>query len=103
MSQVAASNPEEYEGASGGNLSLGLKNPYLSASDWGWQIDPTGLRNALDRLYDRYQMPLFVVENGLEHLIQLKKTDQFMILIESIILEIILKLWMQLLMKMVLT
>lgn len=65
MSQVAASNPEEYEGASGGNLSLGLKNPYLSASDWGWQIDPTGLRNALDRLYDRYQMPLFVVENGL--------------------------------------
>ena len=65
MSQVAASNPEEYEGAGGGNLSLGLKNPYLSASDWGWQIDPTGLRNALDRLYDRYQMPLFVVENGL--------------------------------------
>ena len=38
---------------------------YLSASDWGWQIDPTGLRNALDRLYNRYQMPLFVVENGL--------------------------------------
>ena len=65
MSQVAASNPEEYEGASGENLSLGLKNPYLSASDWGWQIDPTGLRNALNRLYDRYQMPLFVVENGL--------------------------------------
>ena len=65
MSQVAAYNPEQYQGASGGNLSLGLKNPYLSASDWGWQIDPTGLRNALDRLYDRYQMPLFVVENGL--------------------------------------
>ena len=65
MSQVAAYNPEQYQGASGGNLSLGLKNPYLSASDWGWQIDPTGLRNALNRLYDRYQMPLFVVENGL--------------------------------------
>ena len=65
MSQVAAYNPEDYEGAGGGNLSLGLKNPYLSASDWGWQIDPTGLRNALNRLYDRYQMPLFVVENGL--------------------------------------
>ena len=58
-------NPEDYEGAGGGNLSLGLKNPYLSASDWGWQIDSTGLRNALNRLYDRYQMPLFVVENGL--------------------------------------
>ena len=65
MSQVAAYNPEQYQGAGGGNLSLGLKNPYLSASDWGWQIDPTGLRNALNRLYDRYQMPLFVVENGL--------------------------------------
>ena len=65
MSQVAAYNPEDYEGAGGGNLSLGLKNPYLSASDWGWQIDSTGLRNALNRLYDRYQMPLFVVENGL--------------------------------------
>ena len=65
MSQVVASNPEDYEGAGGGNLSLGLKNPYLSASDWGWQIDSTGLRNALNRLYDRYQMPLFVVENGL--------------------------------------
>jgi len=58
-------NPEDYEGAGGGNLSLGLKNPYLSASDWGWQIVSTGLRNALNRLYDRYQMPLFVVENGL--------------------------------------
>ena len=58
-------NPEDYEGAGGGNLLLGLKNPYLSASDWGWQIDPTELRNALNRLNDHYQMPLFVVENGL--------------------------------------
>ena len=65
MSQVAAYNPEDYEGVGGGNLSLGLKNPYLSASDWGWQIAPTGLRNAINRFYDRYQMPLFVVENGL--------------------------------------
>ncbi|WP_097037881.1 glycoside hydrolase family 1 protein, partial [Lactiplantibacillus plantarum] len=48
-----------------GNLMGGVKNPFLKASDWGWQIDPTGLRIALDELYDRYQKPLFVVENGL--------------------------------------
>ncbi|OUP11144.1 family 1 glycosylhydrolase [Collinsella sp. An2] len=44
---------------------LGVKNPYLSVSDWGWTIDPVGLRNSLDALYDRYQKPLFIVENGL--------------------------------------
>ena len=48
-----------------GNLMGGVKNPFLKASDWGWQIDPTGLRIALNELYDRYQKPLFVVENGL--------------------------------------
>ena len=44
---------------------VGGKNPYLKITDWGWQIDPTGLRMALNQLYDRYQVPLFVVENGL--------------------------------------
>ena len=48
-----------------GNLMGGVKNTYLKASDWGWQIDPTGLRIALNELYDRYQVPVFVVENGL--------------------------------------
>lgn len=48
-----------------GNMSIGEKNPYLEASDWGWQIDPIGLRLALNRLYERYQKPLFIVENGL--------------------------------------
>ncbi|MFJ5762905.1 glycoside hydrolase family 1 protein [Neobacillus sp. NPDC093182] len=48
-----------------GNLIGGVKNPFLSASDWGWEIDPTGLRIALNQLYDRYQKPLFIVENGL--------------------------------------
>ena len=43
----------------------GIKNPYLEKSDWGWQIDPVGLRIVLNKLYDRYQKPLFVVENGL--------------------------------------
>ena len=42
-----------------------LKNPYLATSEWGWTIDPTGLRIALNQLYERYQKPLMVVENGL--------------------------------------
>ncbi|MBL1225028.1 glycoside hydrolase family 1 protein [Enterococcus sp. BWR-S5] len=49
----------------GGNLLGGVRNPFLEASEWGWQIDPEGLRIALDELYDRYQKPLFIVENGL--------------------------------------
>ncbi len=48
-----------------GNLLKGKPNPYLKASDWGWQIDPQGLRFALVDLYDRYNKPLMVVENGL--------------------------------------
>jgi 6-phospho-beta-glucosidase len=44
---------------------LGAKNPYLSVTDWGWAIDPLGLRNSMNLLYDRYHIPLFVVENGL--------------------------------------
>lgn len=41
-----------------------VPNPYVKASDWGWQIDPVGLRYALCELYERYQKPLFIVENG---------------------------------------
>lgn len=48
-----------------GNLLGGAKNPYLKASDWGWQIDPKGLRWCLNEIYDRYQIPMMVVENGL--------------------------------------
>ena len=50
---------------SGGNLIAGKKNPYLPTSDWGWQIDPKGLRYSLNEIYDRYRIPLMVVENGL--------------------------------------
>ena len=49
----------------GGNIIAGKKNPYLKASDWGWQIDPIGLRYTLNEIYDRYRIPLMVVENGL--------------------------------------
>ena len=48
-----------------GNVFATLRNPYLKASEWGWQIDPLGLRITLNSLYDRYQKPLFIVENGL--------------------------------------
>ena len=48
-----------------GNIFESVKNPYLKASEWGWQIDPLGLRITLNELYDRYQLPLFISENGL--------------------------------------
>ncbi|MDF3000034.1 MAG: bglH1 [Bacillota bacterium] len=48
-----------------GNLLGGVKNPYLKASEWGWQVDPKGIRYTLNKIYDRYGIPMFVVENGL--------------------------------------
>lgn len=48
-----------------GNVFASVRNPHLQASEWGWQIDPLGLRITLNNLYDRYQKPLFIVENGL--------------------------------------
>ena len=48
-----------------GNLIGGVVNPYLESSDWGWQIDPKGLRYTLNEIYDRYEIPIMVVENGL--------------------------------------
>ena len=48
-------------------------NPYLEKTPWGWPIDPEGLRFVLNELYDRYQIPLFVVENGLGAVDQLNE------------------------------
>ena len=48
-----------------GNLSMGADNPYLKASKWGWSIDPDGLRFYLNMVYNRYRIPMMVVENGL--------------------------------------
>ncbi|CCL58671.1 6-phospho-beta-glucosidase [Clostridioides difficile] len=51
-----------------GNDSAGkadvVENPYLKTSDWGWNIDPVGLRFYLNQLYDKYELPIFIVENG---------------------------------------
>lgn len=64
MSACETADPE-VTAKSGGNLVGGVTNPYLKASDWGWQIDPEGLRYTLNEIWDRYQLPLMVVENGL--------------------------------------
>ena len=47
-----------------GALQNSVENPYIKASDWGWPIDPVGLRYTLNRLYERYELPMFIVENG---------------------------------------
>lgn len=47
-----------------GGISQSIDNPFIKSSDWGWGIDPVGLRYSLNLLYDRYQLPLFIVENG---------------------------------------
>ncbi len=47
------------------NVISGDPNPYLESTSWGWPVDPIGLRYVLNELYDRYQKPLFIVENGL--------------------------------------
>ena len=63
MSSCASVDPEALKAA--GNMFTGIKNPYLKASDWGWQIDPDGLEYTLEFLADRYPgVPLMVVENG---------------------------------------
>ena len=66
-SDIQASN----DGLSGGNVHT-VPNPYVKASDWGWQIDPVGLRYTLAALYERYEKPLFIVENGFGTIDKLK-------------------------------
>ncbi len=48
-----------------GNIMGGAKNPYLKATEWNWQIDPVGLRYTLNHIYDRYNVPIMITENGL--------------------------------------
>ena len=58
---------EKEDNTIGGNFSMGLKNPFLEANEWGWQSDPDGFRLILRWLGQRYELPLFVVENGYGH------------------------------------
>ena len=64
MSSCAAADTSNLD-TTEGNTIMAVKNPYLESSEWGWQIDPIGLRISLVELYDRYRKPLFIVENGL--------------------------------------
>lgn len=64
MTSCMAGNTEGLDMAPGNTVN-GVKNPYLTSSEWGWQTDPTGLRISLVEMYDRYRKPLFVAENGL--------------------------------------
>lgn len=63
-SSLSAHDPESLT-KTAGNTFMGIKNPHLPSNEWGWQMDPLGLRYALVTLYDRYRLPLFIVENGL--------------------------------------
>lgn len=63
MSVVVSHMPKDK--TTNGNMMKSITNPHLQTSEWGWQIDPIGLRISLNNLYHRYEKPLFIVENGL--------------------------------------
>lgn len=76
---VCATADEQKAVRGEGNLLGGVPNPTLKASEWGWQIDPKGLRYTLNQFYNRYQKPLFIVENGLgaaDELVRDEKTGE---------------------------
>ncbi|WP_416337258.1 6-phospho-beta-glucosidase [Enterococcus thailandicus] len=74
-SRVAASQNSGLK-ETAGNIVKSIKNPYLEVSEWGWQIDPIGLRVTLNTIWDRYQKPLFIVENGLGAVDELTDTNE---------------------------
>ncbi|PFG17772.1 6-phospho-beta-glucosidase [Propionicimonas paludicola] len=66
FSRVAPLNPEKDPLITDAQRMLGiLENPYLARTDWGWAIDPIGLRVTMNRYYDRYEIPMAIVENGI--------------------------------------
>ena len=74
MSICASADPDrQIKGE--GNLMGGIANPTLKSSEWGWQIDPAGLRTVLNDYWDRWNKPLFIVENGLGAKDQLVEVD----------------------------
>lgn len=82
VSVCATADPEKNVRGEG-NLLGGVPNPYLQASDWGWQIDPKGLRYILNTLWNRYQKPLFIVENGLGAMDQLVQGEDGKMTVED--------------------
>lgn len=70
---VKANHRNDSDDVVNGGISQSIDNPYIKSSDWGWGIDPVGLRYSLNLLYDRYQLPLFIVENGFGQVDELTK------------------------------
>lgn len=64
MSYAVSANPQLMKSV-GGGFATAIDNPYLKQSEWGWQIDPVGLRYVLNLLSERYELPLMIVENGI--------------------------------------
>ncbi len=62
-SRVASGDPEVRD-LTAGNVFASIKNPYLESSEWGWQIDPLGLRITLNAIWDRYQKPIFLMTSA---------------------------------------
>jgi 6-phospho-beta-glucosidase len=65
MSYVVTTDKSKMKSQDKDEFAKGVDNPYLTRSEWGWQIDPVGLRYALDVLNERYELPLMIVENGI--------------------------------------
>lgn len=65
MTVLSQHNIDENTELTTGNLVNGVRNKYLESNEWGWQIDPIGLRITLEKLFDRYQIPLMIAENGI--------------------------------------
>ena len=78
-SRLESGDDEVNKHKEAGNAFASLKNPYLEASNWGWQIDPVGLRVTMNQIYDRYQKPLFIVENGLGEIDEVSEDGKFTI------------------------
>ncbi|WP_312540604.1 glycoside hydrolase family 1 protein [Enterococcus sp.] len=74
MSRCVSATPEKYQQGKG-NMTNVLKNPYLEETQWGWEIDPIGLRILLNRFAHLYELPIFVVENGLGAIDELIEVD----------------------------
>ncbi len=77
-SRLISVDPDVLQNIADGNAITTVRNPYLDITPWGRQIDPIGLRTTMNELYDRYQKPLFIVENGLgaKDMVQRDKTIQ---------------------------
>ena len=73
---------QSFDEKTSGNIMGGVRNPYLKLTEWDWPIDPVGLRYTLNKVYDRYRVPVFISENGLgavDHLENGKVHDPYRI------------------------